>query len=97
MNEIANTFNEVDELRGRLLSIMVNYPDTEVRMRPAIEVLYVLLVTPSQPMVQQAIGELIELRQYFADIIDKHDQMLKPFQPSIELIDRLLGPNETVH
>lgn len=91
-----NIYNEVDELRGRLSALMVNYPDTEVRLRPVVEVLDVLLVKPLPTVIDEAVDELQDLRMYFSDIQRKIPEMQRPFEQSLALINRLLGPTETV-
>lgn len=92
MNAVHSTFNEVDELRGRLTAIMVKYPDTDVRLRPAIEVIDALLTKPTPAILQEAIEDLYDLRAYLGDIQNKFPEMQKPFSGALLLIDTLLGP-----
>jgi hypothetical protein len=87
----------VDELRGRLSWLRVNYPDMDIRLRPAIEVLDVLLSRPVNGTIAETVEELIDLRTYFHDILREFPELQKSMQPSIDLIDRLLGPAEVLH
>lgn len=90
----AAVYNELDELRGRLSALMVNYPDTGIRLRPSLDVLDVLLIKPLPGTLDETIDELIELRSYFQDIQKHYPEMKRPFEQSLVLIDRLLGPTD---
>lgn len=97
MANIRVVFNEVDALRGRLSVILVKYPDTEVRMRPAIKILDVLLTKPDPETIPHAIEELIDLRTYFHTITKRHPDLNPTIDPAVKLIDLLLGPSEVSH
>ena len=40
---------EIEELRGRLSALMVNYPDVEPRVGKTVELLDVLITRPQHP------------------------------------------------
>lgn len=87
------TYNEVDELRGRLTSLMVNYPDTEIRLKTSIAILDALLRGANSPgAVQYTVEDLLDLRAYFKDITDNVEELRPKFAPAMALIERLLGP-----
>ncbi len=78
-------------LIGHLYAIRINYPDTEVRMTPAIELLDDLVNSPSDTKIQASVEELIDLRTYFGDIATKYPETAKIFYEPVELITHLLN------
>lgn len=97
MSKVNAVFNEVDMLRGRLCALRVNYPDTDVRLKPAMEILDLLLSKPTQEILNLTIEEMMDLRQYFADIVRRYPDTQKAFAPASDLIDLLLGPDGETH
>lgn len=98
MSLVNDIYSECEELAGRLTAIRVSFPDTEVRVKHAIYQIRELLKSPAEPTIYRVVDELQDLRKYLEDI-RKLDppQLDKSFRPCIELIDRLLGPTETLH
>jgi hypothetical protein len=93
-NLVSQVFNELDELRGRLTSLRVRYPDTDVRLSQSCDLLDQILVKPTEALIKEAIRDLYELREYFLDIakhFPKDSEVEKAFIPSLRLINGLLS------
>lgn len=89
---------DCDELAGRLTSIRVNWPDTEVRVKHSIFQLRELMAEPTTERIGVIVDDLMDLRAYLTDIHKMDPKELgKDFRPAMELIDKLLGPTETRH
>lgn len=89
---------EVDDLIGRLYTIRVNWPDTEVRVKHSIFNLKELLAQPTTERIHNIIEDLYDLKIYLQDILKLDEKSLSnDFRPTLELVDRLLGPMETRH
>lgn len=87
---------EVEELRGRLASLMVNFPDVEPRVRKTVELLSVLITHPQHPgLMQFVVNDLLTLQVQIAAVYEKFPELRKSIQPIIELLNRLLQPVET--
>jgi len=88
---------EIDELTGRLSSIRVNWPDTEVRVKHSIFQMRELMAEPTQERIYNIIEDLYDLKKYLGDVYRLDPKELgRDFRPAMELIDRLLGPT-TLH
>lgn len=97
MSLVNDILLECDELAGRLTSIRVNYPDTDVRVKHSIFKLR-QLTEGKEKNIDYVIDDLQDLRIYLSDIMKLDPRELeKSFKPCIELVDRLLGPTETLH
>lgn len=89
---------EIDELTGRLSAIRVNWPDTEVRVKHSIFQMRELMAEPTTERIFNIIDDLYDLKKYLHDIYKLDPKLLaRDFRPTMELIDRLLGPTETQH
>jgi hypothetical protein len=89
---------EIDELTGRLSSIRINWPDTEVRVKHSIFQMRELMAEPTESRIYNIIEDLYDLKKYLGDIYKLDPKELsRDFRPAMELIDRLLGPAETKH
>lgn len=95
-NEILS---ECEELAGRLTAIRVNFPDTEVRVKHTVFNLRKLMEDPTKDdIVPKIVEDLMDLRKYLIDIMKLDPEYLqRHFRPCIELVERLLGPTQTVH
>jgi hypothetical protein len=95
MTTALDILSEIDELKGRLTLITVQYPDTERGLQDSIDFFGQLLIRPKPGMVQEAIVHLQEIKQYLTEIAVKYPETKKELIPAIKLADGLLGP--TVH
>ena len=82
---------EIEELRGRLSALMVNYPDVEPRVGKTVELLDVLITRPQHPgLMQFAINDLLTLRVQMTAVYERFPEIRRPVQPIMELLNRLL-------
>lgn len=86
----------LEELKGRCQFISIEYLDTGVRMRPAIECISKHLgeavKRPLLPQeVQELSEELLDLREYLKLIREKYPEVRKEFDPTIKVCDWLLN------
>jgi len=88
-NEI---YSEVEDLRGLLCAIKVNYPDTEVRVDPAIHKIDNVLNGPTEENIYYACEDIQDLRNYLNAISKLDKELEKNTKDAVLLIDRLLGP-----
>ena len=87
----------LEELKGRCLAININYPDTGIRMRPAIECFTKHLgEAVKRPLKQHEVTEIAEeildLRLYFQDIMNEYPEVKKDFLPAIKVCNYLVEP-----
>lgn len=93
---MSSEISALEDLKGRCLFLDIEYPDTGVRMRPAI-----LCITKhlgeavKRPLlpdeVQELAEELSDLRGYLAEIQKKYPYVKKDFQPTINVCNWLLS------
>lgn len=89
---------EIDELAGRLTAIRVNWPDTEVRVKHSIFQMRQLMAEPTTERIGNIVEDLYDLKKYLGDIYKLDPKELgRDFRPTMELIDRLLGPTQVTH
>ena len=87
----------LDEIKGRCLAIGINWPDTGVRVRPAIEQIdHFLNLAVKGEQTQRDISllaeELYSLRDYLREILGEYPEVKPDFAPTIKAIDYLLEP-----
>jgi len=83
--------DEVEELRGRLVALNINYPDMNVRLDDTIDILDRLINTPKPGMMQYVISDLTNLKQYLLELYTL-EQLRRELKPVIDLIEGLLSP-----
>lgn len=93
MTSASQVFTEVDQLRGRISAIYVNYPDTQHRLDESIKLLDQLLTKPVPGLLSMVIEDLYDLRSYFNDIIAHFPETRRQIQPAVDLVSLLLGPD----
>lgn len=96
-NEI---YNEVESLRGLLSAFMVSYPDTSVRIEPAIEKIDRVLIAPSDESIYYAVEDIQNLLVYLGEVERIAPDLGKQMVDIRFMIHRLLGPtnpDETKH
>lgn len=96
-NEI---YNEVEDLRGLLSAFMVSYPDTAVRIEPAIEKIDRVLTAPSDESIYYAVEDIQNLLVYLGEVERIAPDLGKQMGDIRLMIHRLLGPtnpDETKH
>ena len=86
----------LDELKGRCTFLKIEYPDTGIRMEPAIDLLNkVMGYAAKRPLTPQEVDELGEelysLRAYLKDIQKHYPGVQKDFKPTIAVCDWLLS------
>jgi hypothetical protein len=87
----------LEEIRGRCIAINVNYPDTGVRIRPAVEQIeksmgIAVKGTLTNAQVSELAEELYSLREYLKSIMAEHQEVKGEFEPTIRAISYLLEP-----
>lgn len=92
MTSALDIIQEIDELRGRLTLITVQFPDTEHGLKDSIDFFEQLIVRPKPGMVQEAVIHLVEIKTYLTEISNKYPSTRKEIIPAIKLADGLLGP-----
>lgn len=88
-NEI---YDEVEDLRGLLTAFKVVYPDTSVRLDPAIEKIDKVLVQPTPESIYYVVEDMQNLLIYFGEIERMAPELNTQLGDIRELINRLLGP-----
>lgn len=88
-NEI---YSEVESLRGLLSAFMVSYPDTGVRIEPAIEKIDRVLAAPSDESVYYAVEDMQNLLVYLGEVERIAPELGKQMVDIRMMINRLLGP-----
>jgi len=91
----------LDELKGRLMFLQVEYLDMGVRIRPALEVIEKSMQTAVKgPLTITQVDELAEemsdLRKYLAWVKGDYPEVTKDVEPVINVISWLLA-SETKH
>ena len=92
---MSSEISALEELKGRCLAISVEYLDTGIRMRPAIECFTKHLgEAVKRPLIPEEVQELAEeimsLREYLKLIQKKYPEVTKDFKPTIEVCNWLL-------
>ena len=93
-NEI---YNEVEKLRGLITAFEVCYPDTSVRIQPCIEKIDKVLVQPSDQSIYYLVEDLQNILIYFGQVERISPDISKQLVDIRMMINRLLGPTESVH
>lgn len=96
-NEI---YDEVEKLRGLLTAFKVVYPDTSVRIDPALEKIDKVLVQPTEESIYYVVEDMNNILVYFGQIERMAPELGKQLTDIRFMINRLLGPtnpDEKVH
>lgn len=98
MSLINEIYSEVETLRGMLTALKVNYPDLTPRVEPAIAKVDAVLNNPSDRTIHYFIEDMLELDNYFRDILgmlDKSDKyLIGSVMKTMELMNILMGSEE---
>lgn len=86
----------LDELKGRCIFLKIQYPDTGVRMDPALDVIKKNLgEAAKRPLlpneVQELAEEVLDLREYLKTIREKYPEVSRDFDPTIKVCNWLLS------
>lgn len=90
--DFAETYNEVEQLRGLLCAFEVVFPETGVRIRPCVAKIDMVLNSPNDQTIYYLVEDLQNLLVYFGEIEAIDKEMVKSTRDSKDLIMRLLGP-----
>lgn len=101
MSKVNEIYSEVETFRGLLMALMVNYPDLTPRLEPAIAKVDSVLKNPNDQTVHFLVEDMVELQEYFNDIIsmlnkESDKSMISSINKTLELMGLLLGPEERV-
>ena len=86
----------LDELKGRLDWIKVNWPDTHIPVDPTVDLLTTNLHrcmkrNLKEPEIQELSEDIQDLKEYLLVILRKYPEVRKDFIPTVNVINWLLS------